>query len=251
MDINKEYEKLKKLVLEKIPDTFTINNDLIEERPYDASFMPINLNPYRQEGCYFPTYCVFTPRTYVGSEPLYKMTKGEETTIRMWNAMLQYEEYDLIADLLILGFLHDCLEKEIIKPRRRYSRIYSTEYRTSHHSIAGNFYTVDEMRVLIDKAKAVLEENDYGKHDPRCKKYLTMYDSEVYRKYVNKAWNDELEIHNTEEFARIMMEVIVGEYESKYFIVKTPSEQSVERAVRIHQESVDRFFDDIINARKE
>lgn len=244
MDINNEYDKLKTLVLEKIPDTFTINNNLIEERPYDASFMPLNLNPYRQEGGYYPIRCFFTPRTYVGREPLYQMTKGEETTIRMWNAIIQYEEYDLLADLLILGFLHDCLEKEIIKPRRGRGRFYITEYRTSHHSIAGNFYTVDDMHKLIAKARSVLEENNYGKHDPRCKTYLTMLDGAMCRKYSNKAWKDELEVHNTEDLARIMMEIIVDEYGSRYFIIKCPNDQSIARADRIHSRAVNASFDE-------
>jgi len=240
MDCSKEYDNLKKLILERIPDTFTINNNLIEECPYDASFMPINLNPYRMNGSYYPTFCEFTPRVYTGDAPKFSMSKGEETTIRIWSAILQYEEYDLLADLLILGFLHDCYENE--HPRRR-GRGY--RYRTSRHSIAGSFYTADEMLDLMKKARTVLEENRYGTHDPRCKRYLSIYDSKTYREYRSKAWNDELEIKDTAEFVSIMMEIIVEEYGNKYFIIRCPSNQSIERASKIQSEALNRFYEEM------
>ena len=243
MNIDKEYNDLKNLVLGKIPDTFTLNNNLIEENPYDASFMPINFNPYRQNGCYYPTFCEYTPRVYTGRAPRYKMSKGEETTICMWNGILQYEEYDFLADLLILGFMHDCYEVEFRRYGGASGRRYATR-KTSHHSIAGNFYTVDDIFDLMEKARAVLEENHYGKHDPRCKKYLSIYNGETYRRYHNKAWNDELEIKDTADFARIMMEIIVEEYGSKYFIIRCPSEQSIAMASRIQSEATNRFFEE-------
>ena len=249
MDNIKEYDKLKEEVLKRIPDTFTINNNLIEECSYDASFMPINFNPYRQNGCYYPTFCEFTPRIYTGRAPTYKMSKGEETTICMWNGILQYKEYDLLADLLILGFLHDCYENELIRSRGRRSYQY-TEHRTSHHSIAGSFYTVDEMRDLMERARTVLEENHYGRHNPRCKKYLSIYDSEIYRKYHNKAWDDDLDIKDAAEFASIMMEIIVEEYGTKYFIIRRPSDLSNAMASKIQSEAINRFFEEVSTADK-
>jgi len=228
MDIEKEYKNLREMVRAYLPDTFTINNNLIEECPYDApSFMPINFNPYKQNGCYYPTFYEYTPRVYTGKAPTYRMSKGEETTICMWNAMLQYEEYDLLADLLILGFLHD------------------------HHSIAGNFYTLDDMEELMERARTVLEENRYGKHNPRCKKYLSIYDGETFSKYRKEAWNDELEIKDTAEFARIMMEIIADEYGSKYFIIRCPSDLSNEWASKIQSEATNRFFEQVLSSADE
>lgn len=224
MDIKKEYENLREAVLANLPDTFTINNNLIEECPYDASYMPINFNPYKQNGCYYPTFCEYMPRVYTGKAPIYKMTKGEETTICMWNGMLKYEEYDLLADLLILGFLHDC-----------------------HDSIAGIFYTLDEMDELMEISRAVLEENRYGKHNPRCKKYLSLYNGKTFFRYRKDARNDVLEIKDTAEFARIMMEIIVDEYGSKYFIIRCPSDLSIERAKEIQSEATKRFFEKVFN----
>ena len=232
MVIDEEYEELRKAVLHYIPDTFTINNNLIEEQSYNATMLPINYNPYRMGGCYYPTFYKCTPRTFVGSAPVYPLTKGEETTIGMWNAMLKYREYDLLADLFILGFLHDNWETSVIGkgdvPR----------------CIAGCIYTSREMKELWGKARDILDENRYDKHDPRCKTFLTIGKSDVYRKYRSLAWNNKLEIGSRDEFVKIMMEIIIDAYSSLYFIVQCPDDMSNEYARRRYEQALNRFYDD-------
>lgn len=224
MNIDEKYDALKKMILERIPDTFTVNNNLIEEREYDAYFMPINFNPYKMGGHYYPVIYECIPRSYVGRPPVYVISKGEETTISIWNAILQYKEYDLLADLLILGFFQDTLK---------------------HISDDTPAYTREEMMEFCQKARKVLEENNYGRHNPRCKTYLTLNHSELFHNYHIALITGNFAFSNVEGFVDEMMKIIVDAYNSRYFIINFPSEQSNQYAKDIRQRALDRMFEGI------
>lgn len=144
MDVEKEYFKLKKLILERTPKSFTAGNDRIIEKEYEPFGMP-NFNPYRLGGHYYPTFCQYRLRSDENATLAYKPTKGEEETILMWSAMLRHKEYEFLADLFILGFLHDCLRGE-------------DRYMKSGLSIAGRLYEYEDIKALIDKAADIMME---------------------------------------------------------------------------------------------
>ena len=175
---------------------------------------------------YYPVFYEYTPRIYTGNPKTYGMSKGEENTINIWSAILRYEEYDLLADLFILGFMHDTI-KDV--------------------SRGCPAYTLDEMSLFMDKAANILAENEYSRYNPRCKTYLTLGASKLFYQYCVDIKKGSLTINNTEEFAEAMMKIITDAYNSKYFIIRYPSEQSVRYARNVQQRATDRLFDYVLN----
>lgn len=215
-DTNK-YDELRAAVLERIPDAFTVNNSIIEEREYTATQTPI----------------ISTFYNYIlnGSDSIYELSSGEKTTIDMWYTMLSYKEYDLLADLFILGFLNDdCDGGE-----------------SSDYSISGRFYTRYEINWMMGIARNTLVKNNYGKHHHRCRTYLTLYNSEAFRKYEDAAWRKELKINSVDEFAQIMMEIITEAYSEMKFFIMRPSKESIKFANDMVRQALDKYYDDIFN----
>ena len=223
-DIIKKYTELKELVAEKIPDRFKVINAIIENREYvpDDYLMPINFNPYKMGGKYYPAFYSFTYDPTNENAPKYRMTKGEEKTISIWNAILDYQEFNILADLFILCFIHD------------------------NPKITESIYTSEEQKALISVARKAISDADYGEYDPRCKRYLVPYDSEVLLKYERMARRKELVIDDTTGFVDVMMEIITDEYNAKHFIVENPDFSSVERARDIQEEAFYEFQRKII-----
>lgn len=141
----KTYNELKQFILEQIPESFRAD-DFFAEKIYTPFKCMTNFDPYRNHGAMFPAIVEWH---YLEENCNHQMRKGQDRTVFLWDAIIRYKEYDLLADLFILCFFFD------------YTKL-----------CVDLGFPISVCNEYVKTARIILKENDYCEYHSASNRYL-------------------------------------------------------------------------------